>query len=392
MGTKDRTAPPREINNYSFTAELGSGSYATVYKAFNRGNRRNYAVKVFPKSNLKNSEEVSRFQREINASALLRHDNVAALNDFFWDNENFYLVLDFCGGGELFDYIVKHQKIDEPTAAIVVRQIAGALDFCHEHGVAHRDLKPENILIERWPRIKVTDFGLCGYIQGDKLMSTFCGSPVYCAPECLAKLDYDGRLSDVWSLGVILFVMVTGQNPWKFGNTSQLINCIMGAKYTIPDYVSAPCRDLIIKMMQLQPDDRITVSEVLRHKFIASADMSKLPPRQQAPKDQPEAPTIDSYSLDELAALTKEAAELNTDGVYSPFSRLPQKEDETEMLMKPTRQPSLPHLLLAGKSNGLRVPMGGMSLAGARQRSATSLLAPKPVMTMPMGLGTVKEE
>ena len=125
--------------------------------------------------------------------------------------------------GELFDYIVDHDKLDEPTAAIVFQQIVDAIAYCHSFGVAHRDLKPENVLIIKFPHVKIADFGLCGYISAQQMMKTFCGSPCYCSPECLSKLDYDGRKSDIWSLGVLLYTMVTGQIPWNIMNTKMII-------------------------------------------------------------------------------------------------------------------------------------------------------------------------
>jgi serine/threonine protein kinase len=224
------SAHPREISDYLITSELGRGAYSIVYKAFHRLTRRNFAMKVFPIANLKDPSETDRFQREVNSMAHMRHENLVALHDLLWDDTNFYLVIDLCPGGELFSYILKSDRIGEPLAALLFRQIVGAVNFCHAQGVAHRDLKPENILIDRFPLVKVTDFGLCGFVHPDSMMTTFCGSPHYCAPECLAKRGYSGTASDVWSLGVILYSMVTGDKPWKSANVSQMVADFYGSE------------------------------------------------------------------------------------------------------------------------------------------------------------------
>jgi serine/threonine protein kinase len=197
VSTMSQGGPPKEIHDYCIMSELGHGSFARVFKAFNRQNRRNYAVKVFPISNLaREAAGIDRFQREIDSMAHMRHPNLVALHDFFWDESNFYLVIDLCPGGELFNYIIKHDRLNEPLGAVIFKQICEAIAYCHSLGVAHRDLKPENILIDRFPIVKVADFGLCGFVEEDRMMSTFCRSPLYCAPECGAKQEYSGLMSD----------------------------------------------------------------------------------------------------------------------------------------------------------------------------------------------------
>ena len=144
--------------------ELGSGAFSTVYKVESSDDDR--------KSNMANDEDIDRFQRELDSMAYLRHPNIVQLHDFFSDADNFYLVLDYCAHGELYDYMVKNGKIQEPTAALLMQQTISAIAYCHSCGVAHRDLKPQNILIDKFPAIKVSDFGLCGYIEDRKLMQT----------------------------------------------------------------------------------------------------------------------------------------------------------------------------------------------------------------------------
>lgn len=259
---------PPQIGKYKICGEIGSGSFSMVCQATNTETGKLLAVKIFPKSNLMNPGDEERFQREINAMVFLQHDNLLALRDFLWDDKNFYLILDYCPGGELFDYIVANEKLDEATAAIVFTQIVDAIDFCHNHGVAHRDLKPENILITEFPNIKVADFGLCGYVSPETKMKTFCGSPCYCAPECLCRVKYDGIKADVWSLGIILYAMITGENPWDITNTSVMLRQILKANYYVPDFLSKEVVDLLGKMIRPQPSERITVEEIKNHPWM----------------------------------------------------------------------------------------------------------------------------
>lgn len=303
---------------YKFGDALGNGTFSTVYQATKIDTNQIYAIKVFPKSNLQGPEDEQRFQREINAMAYLKYINLVAMHDFFWDEDSFYMVVDYCEGGELFDYIIDHGKLNEPIAALIFKQIVGAISYCHSFGVAHRDLKPENILFSKFPTIKVTDFGLCGYISQEKLMQTFCGSPCYCAPECLSRVQYDGRLADIWSLGVILYSMITGEHPWNVFNTSIMLKQIMAGEYRLPDYLSSEVKDLITSLMQLKPQDRIPISEVLKHPWISFADWALVSP----PKDLDLAISLivpQPLTLEQISSSSSQSGRLSDHGIVSPF-------------------------------------------------------------------------
>jgi serine/threonine protein kinase len=183
--------------------------------------------------------------------------------------------MDFCPGGDIFQYIVKNDKIAEPLAAYLFQQIASAINYCHQLGIAHRDLKPENVLIETFPQIKVSDFGLCGFIAPHEMMQTFCGSPCYCAPECLSRVSYDGRLADIWSIGIILFAMVTGSHPWTITNTSLMLRQILKGNYTVPAHVSPKCRELLQGMIKVDVPQRLTMAQVMAHPWMACAQKCK---------------------------------------------------------------------------------------------------------------------
>lgn len=347
--------PPKQIHQYIIGSQLGQGAFASVFKAFNKENRRAYAIKVIPKQNLHNQEEADRFQREINASVFIRHENIVAVHDFFWDDNYYYLVQDLCGGGDLFHYIKKVNHIDESIAAFIFQQICNAVSYVHSYDVAHRDIKPENVLIDKFPRVKVADFGICGYVLENALMKSFVGSPSYSAPECLSKLEYDGKISDVWSLGVLLFVMVTGNSPWN-QNTPQMVHQIQSADYYIPDEISEDCQDLIKKMMTVMPKDRIKLDEVLLHPFFgkASASHLKMPNKANIPKGTPSLPRLSGLSLQEISEIAKKDAQSKdtVHGIISPFESYKgdSEEDSEEQSSSSIQRKSLPAFAIRSQS------------------------------------------
>ena len=374
---------PKIIKNYQIEEELGSGAFSTVCKAINTKTGDKFACKIFPKSNLSDKGDIERFQREINAMAFLRHDNLVALYDLHWDETNFYLFLDFCPGGELFDYIVDHDKLDEPSSAVIFKQIASAVQYCHNSGVAHRDLKPENILIDEYPHIKVSDFGLCGFIAEQQLMKTFCGSPCYCAPECLCRVQYDGRSSDVWSLGVILYAMVTGEHPWNISNTSIMLRQILKGAYSVPSHVSSPCKELITRMMQVNPKDRISIDDIMKHPWLKIASKSKLKVPIMKPKtDLSNLPTLQGLKIADISEASAQSSQRSENGIFTPFEDNETSEEVSELPRLSIRSSSLLNLrskikLDNSDQNKKKIsPQQGLSLSSTRQRSATNLIKP----------------
>lgn len=305
------------LSDYQILEETGEGSFSKVYKVRNIKNNEVYALKSYPKEKLVDEGDGEAIQREINAMAFLRHPCVVALHDFFFDEQNFYLILDYCKGGELFDYICSNDKLDEITASFVFKQIAEAINYCHSFGVAHRDLKPENILIDKFPYIKISDFGLCGYINESSLMKTFCGSPSYCSPECLCRIQYDGRKSDIWSMGIILYEMVTGDHPWNVTNTTQMLRQILKAEFKIPSFVSLECQNLIYNLIRTDPNERFTISEILDHPWMQLAKKKSLP--KNLPLIDLPNPPLNPPSIEEISSASAHNTERSEFGIYSPF-------------------------------------------------------------------------
>jgi serine/threonine protein kinase len=231
--------------------------------------------------------------------------------------------MDYCSGGNLYEYISSHGPLDEPTAASIFKQVASAVALCHSFGIAHRDLKLDNILIDQFPHVKVSDLGLCGYLSEDALMQTFCGSPCYSAPECLCRVEYDGRLADVWSLGVILYLLLVGRPPWNISNTSLMLRQIVKADFAIPKSVSVQSRSLIASMLRVQPSERATIDQILVHPWFSVCVDGPVKPVDDG---------IEPVHLKLLAKKTEEAGENSVMGIVSPFAN---EIDEVSEMPKP---------------------------------------------------------
>jgi 5'-AMP-activated protein kinase catalytic alpha subunit len=167
--------------------------------------------------------------------------------------------MEYARGGELFEYIVHRKRVREKDACRFMHQILSGIEYLHKLGVCHRDLKPENLLMDEHNNIKIVDFGLSNTYKDNQTLKTACGSPCYAAPEMIAGKRYNGLLSDIWSSGVILFAMVCGYLPFEDPNTNLLYKKIMSADFTIPQYLSPECQDLISKMLVTDPGQRFSI-------------------------------------------------------------------------------------------------------------------------------------
>ncbi|KAF2859668.1 Pkinase-domain-containing protein [Piedraia hortae CBS 480.64] len=215
-------------------------------------------------------------EREIAIMKLLEHPNIVKLYDV-WENHNeLYIIMEYVEGGELFHYIDRRGGLSEEESAYVMLQIVSALLYCHRHLICHRDLKPENILLDqRNSRVKLIDFGMAALQPEGRKLTTPCGSPHYAAPEVISARPYDGTKADVWSCGVILYVMLTGFTPFNYsegGNFRSLFRDIMHARYQMPPYLSNEARDLISRIFVPDPSRRITMDEVWDHPFLHKWD------------------------------------------------------------------------------------------------------------------------
>ena len=263
---------PTRFGRYEYVKMIGSGAFSIVALVRHRGTLKLYACKICSRQILLENNSFDRFEQEVRTLQMLKHPNLVSLEDVVFDENLIYLIMEYCSNGELFKYIVDQGKMDENLARRIFIQVIKGLQYVHSKDIAHRDIKPENILLDDDLNAKIADFGLCHATSGKLLLKTPCGSPYYAPPEVIMNEEYDGKLSDIWSVGVVLFTMVTGSLPWRETNQTALFSQIGKAEYSVPRYVSKNCSDLIYSLMKLNPTERLTINEIMDHPWLKETD------------------------------------------------------------------------------------------------------------------------
>ena len=266
---------PPIIGHYEFGDVIGTGAYAVVRIALDLRTKKKIACKIIPRFKISSEELEDRFEQEIRVLQQMKHRNITQLFDLIKDSKNFYIFMELCPNGELFQTIVERQFLPEKEAKIYLFQIAHALKYVHSMGAVHRDLKPENLLLGDNNEIKITDFGFSRYVGNSGLVGTACGSPCYASPECLSGNPYNGSQSDIWSCGVIFFAMVTGQLPWTKRKQNQLFEQIRKGEFKIPNHLSEGCQQLIKGMMTVDSTKRFSASQIISHWWLADLSTKK---------------------------------------------------------------------------------------------------------------------
>lgn len=253
------------FGKYEMGRMLGQGTFAKVYYGKNLMTQESVAIKVINKDQVKKQGLMEQIKREISVMRLVKHPNIVELKEVMATKTKIFFVIEYVKGGELFAKVVKG-KLKEESARKYFQQLISAVDFCHSRGVYHRDLKPENLLLDENGDLKVSDFGLSALPEqmwNDGLLHTQCGTPAYVAPEVLRKKGYDGAKSDIWSCGVILFVLLSGFLPFQTENIMKLYRKIFKAEYQFPSWISCDARKLISRILVADPEKRISVSEIM---------------------------------------------------------------------------------------------------------------------------------
>ncbi|KAJ6238862.1 protein kinase [Anaeramoeba flamelloides] len=245
---------------------IGVGSFSKVKYATHVETSKPYAIKIISKHKIikqKNSREL--VKKEIAVQKILKHPNILRLFEVFESKNNLFLVLEYISGGELFDYIVEQEKIEPEEALKFFQQIIYGVEYIHSVSIAHRDLKPENLLLDKNKNIKIADFGMARVTEYKHLLKTPCGSPHYVSPELLKGKGYNGKKSDIWSCGVILYVLLTSELPFNEPNNIDLLKSICIGSYRIPNTLTKIQKDLIKRMLTVDPEKRITIEEIKKH-------------------------------------------------------------------------------------------------------------------------------
>eukprot|EP01015_Nassula_variabilis_P017500 TRINITY_DN2767_c0_g1_i1.p1 TRINITY_DN2767_c0_g1~~TRINITY_DN2767_c0_g1_i1.p1 ORF type:complete len:309 (-),score=61.44 TRINITY_DN2767_c0_g1_i1:18-944(-) len=259
-------------DDYKFDKVIGEGSFAIVRKGIKKSTGEEVAIKIFDKSNLESDDQLA-LQSEVEILSQIDHPNIVKLHEVYDDKTKFYMVMELMTGGELFDRIIEKENYSEKEAADTIRPIVDAIRYCHSMGIAHRDLKPENLLYATTDAksiIKISDFGLAKVMHND-LLTTACGTPGYVAPEVIEGKGYNLSV-DFWSIGVILYVLLSGSPPFYEETNEKLFDVIKGGKYDFPspqwDNISEYAKDLIKKLMVVDHSKRLDANGILNHPWM----------------------------------------------------------------------------------------------------------------------------
>ncbi|XP_044763367.1 serine/threonine-protein kinase SIK3-like isoform X2 [Coccinella septempunctata] len=257
------------VGYYELEKTIGKGNFAVVKLATHIVTRTKVAIKIIDKTAL-DEENLTKIFRETAILKSLRHPHITRLYQLMETSHTIYIVTEYAHKGEIFDHLVQKGRMPEEEAKRIFSQIVSAVSYCHSQGVVHRDLKAENLLLDHNMNIKLADFGFSNQFTEGTLLSTWCGSPPYAAPELFQGLKYDGPKVDIWSLGVVLYVLVCGYVPFDAPNLHILRNVVIAGKFRIPYFMSRDCEDLIRHMLVVEPEKRLSMAQIARHRWLAN--------------------------------------------------------------------------------------------------------------------------
>lgn len=254
------------LDDFEIGIPLGQGKFGKVYLAREKKSQYLVALKVLSKSQLQRDGVEHQLRREVEIQSHLRHPNILCLFNWFHDASRVYLILEYAPQGELFRVLRREGRFNDQRAATYVFQLCNALKLCHEKKVIHRDIKPENLLLGFYGEIKIADFGWSVHAPSSRRKTT-CGTLDYLAPEIVQGSIYDERV-DYWALGVLIYEFLVGKAPFETPTEYQTVRLIQGAAVTFPPTVSDDAKDVITKLLQKNPADRITLDQVLVHPWL----------------------------------------------------------------------------------------------------------------------------
>ncbi|KAJ3032153.1 Serine/threonine-protein kinase par-1 [Rhizophlyctis rosea] len=306
------------IGYYDMGNAIGEGNFAKVRLANHTLTGEKVAIKIIDKSKLDPATSRKLF-REVRIMKLLSHPHIVRLYEVIDTPKELYLVMEYASGGEIFDYLVAHGRMKEKEARRCFRQIVDAIEYCHNLRVIHRDLKAENLLLDSELNVKIADFGFSNQFSPGQRLNTWCGSPPYAAPELFQGKEYSGPEVDIWSLGVVLYVLVCGALPFDGSTLPKLRMRVLSGKFKVPFYMSTDCERLIKRMLVLDPSKRITVEEIKRDKwFCEGYDMpsASAPIPAQIPAITPELHNLVLSELEEIGLDKEAVAKSLNEGIY----------------------------------------------------------------------------
>jgi serine/threonine protein kinase len=277
------------IGKYKLFRVIGDGSFSTVKLGFQIFTNERAAVKIVNKDTLGTQRREELLGR-LDILRRLDHPGIIKCLDFVEDPSAYYIVFEYCGGGELFDFITSRTRVEEPLAKRLFKQILLAVEYMHSQNVVHRDLKPENLLLTDRLSVKLIDFGLAN-AHADEPLHDRCGSACYIAPEALTRAEYMGKPADIWALGVILYALVDGSLPWDYRDPDRMMAQITTGDFPMPRAISPHCQDLIRGILNPDPDARFSLDAMLTHPWLFG--VGNVFPLPKMPAIQREEPHLD---------------------------------------------------------------------------------------------------
>ena len=263
--------PEPKITDFTIIKELGSGSFGRVYLVTHKKTKVQYAIKAIDKRDKTNQEEKPYFRREVEVMYKIHHPNVVKLFGHFEDNNYCYFIMEYISKGNIYGLIPqdKKKRLSSQIVASLIKDVISAVYFLHNMNppIIHRDIKPENVLLAEGMVAKLTDFGWSNYMQEDEKRTTVCGTPIYLAPEIIKEQGHDERV-DVWCIGVLLFELLTANVPFQGNDIETLKSNILKLKIAWPRDINLDAKNLIMKILKLDPNARISLSDMLAHPFI----------------------------------------------------------------------------------------------------------------------------
>jgi 5'-AMP-activated protein kinase catalytic alpha subunit len=316
------------MQRYELGRLLGQGTFGKVYYGRSTITNQGVAIKMIDKDKVIKNDQADSIKREISIMRLVKHPNIIQLFEVMATKSKIYFVIEYAKGGELFKKVAKG-KLKEDIAHKYFKQLISAVDYCHSRGVYHRDIKPENILLDENENLKISDFGLSALAESkrqDGLLHTTCGTPAYVAPEVIKRKGYDGSKADIWSCGVVLFVLLAGYVPFNDSNLMDMYRKISNADFKCPNWFPRNVRKLLCKMLDPNPDTRICIDNIKQCSWF------KYGPNGRKKKQEMENNTISSLATNSVAPTDQiEGVSVsNTDTIPTHVTDDSDQRDETE--------------------------------------------------------------
>uniref|UniRef100_A0A8C2E8J6 non-specific serine/threonine protein kinase n=1 Tax=Cyprinus carpio TaxID=7962 RepID=A0A8C2E8J6_CYPCA len=267
---------PVRVGFYDIERTLGKGNFAVVKLARHRITKSEVAIKIIDKTQL-DAVNLEKIYREVEIMKLLDHPHIIKLYQVMETKNMLYLVTEYARNGEIFDYLASRGRLSEMDARRKFWQILSAVEYCHERNIVHRDLKAENLLLDAHMNMKIADFGFGNFFRPGEPLTTWCGSPPYAAPEVFEGQQYEGPQLDIWSMGVVLYVLVCGTLPFDGPSLPVLRQRVLEGRFRIPYFMSEDCEHLIRKMLVLDPAKRLSLSQIKEHRWMVQEVPSQRP-------------------------------------------------------------------------------------------------------------------